>query len=107
MIVPFDHSRWRATAVWLNFSFGRPPGRLLLARGFFPDPLLSLPRLGALLRDHAVGQVVFEDVAHVLRRFPADFPRSNQFHVVEPFVGIRSEEHTSELQSPMYLVCRL
>src|ERR1017187_6251316 len=23
------------------------------------------------------------------------------------FAGIRSEEHTSELQSPMYLVCRL
>src|SRR5437763_9746276 len=28
---------------------------------------------------------------------------------VEPVVGVqfRSEEHTSELQSPMYLVCRL
>src|SRR5437879_9729084 len=26
---------------------------------------------------------------------------------VEDFVGTRSEEHTSELQSPMYLVCRL
>src|SRR5437879_7426779 len=25
----------------------------------------------------------------------------------EPAVGFRSEEHTSELQSPMYLVCRL
>src|SRR5437879_9544656 len=24
-----------------------------------------------------------------------------------PFAGQRSEEHTSELQSPMYLVCRL
>src|SRR5437762_7358860 len=24
-----------------------------------------------------------------------------------PFEGLRSEEHTSELQSPMYLVCRL
>src|SRR5436189_381502 len=26
---------------------------------------------------------------------------------VGPFCGDRSEEHTSELQSPMYLVCRL
>ena len=25
----------------------------------------------------------------------------------EPKVEVRSEEHTSELQSPMYLVCRL
>src|SRR5437762_4217175 len=32
-------------------------------------------------------------------------------HYCEPFAGsgavLRSEEHTSELQSPMYLVCRL
>src|ERR1017187_10599066 len=27
--------------------------------------------------------------------------------VILAFYGIRSEEHTSELQSPMYLVCRL
>src|SRR5437763_4443078 len=27
--------------------------------------------------------------------------------VMAEFAGIRSEEHTSELQSPMYLVCRL
>src|SRR5437764_8444869 len=27
--------------------------------------------------------------------------------VVDAFVNDRSEEHTSELQSPMYLVCRL
>src|SRR5437879_4252136 len=26
---------------------------------------------------------------------------------IEPFLAVRSEEHTSELQSPMYLVCRL
>src|SRR5437763_15921658 len=25
----------------------------------------------------------------------------------QPGLGLRSEEHTSELQSPMYLVCRL
>src|SRR5437763_3659230 len=26
---------------------------------------------------------------------------------IGPALGVRSEEHTSELQSPMYLVCRL
>src|SRR5436189_559461 len=26
---------------------------------------------------------------------------------VDPYKRVRSEEHTSELQSPMYLVCRL
>src|SRR5437763_10081669 len=29
------------------------------------------------------------------------------FHVPTPMRRTRSEEHTSELQSPMYLVCRL
>src|SRR5438876_4613903 len=28
-------------------------------------------------------------------------------HVVRPVVVVRSEEHTSELQSPVHLVCRL
>src|SRR5437762_6724495 len=40
-------------------------------------------------------------VAHTAAR-PADVPRR-----VEQFRHARSEEHTSELQSPMYLVCRL
>src|ERR1017187_6381696 len=30
-----------------------------------------------------------------------------QFWIHSPMPGYRSEEHTSELQSPMYLVCRL
>src|SRR5437762_9895821 len=37
-----------------------------------------------------------------LGRYPPQNPQPIQF----PF-GNRSEEHTSELQSPMYLVCRL
>src|SRR5437762_10559972 len=32
--------------------------------------------------------------------------RSPQIRI-EPSIYLRSEEHTSELQSPMYLVCRL
>src|SRR5437763_7060537 len=37
-------------------------------------------------------------------------PPVPQGHAREPYsrrAGLRSEEHTSELQSPMYLVCRL
>src|SRR5437764_11380426 len=30
-----------------------------------------------------------------------------QAPILRPASGLRSEEHTSELQSPMYLVCRL
>src|SRR3712207_7948136 len=35
-----------------------------------------------------------------------DDPRPDQLHLLEQ-VGARSEEHTSELQSRQYLVCRL
>src|SRR5437762_5298309 len=46
--------------------------------------------------------------ASALPRFPAGDTRrlSADFRASPPCVA-RSEEHTSELQSPMYLVCRL
>src|SRR5437879_9220751 len=34
-------------------------------------------------------------------------PADGVLHLAVPHGGERSEEHTSELQSPMYLVCRL
>src|SRR3712207_7833762 len=34
-------------------------------------------------------------------------PAPAVIHCVSPFVIVRSEEHTSELQSRQYLVCRL
>src|SRR5690349_2923058 len=43
-----------------------------------------LMRFASLLGNHGVGQIVFVNIAHVLDRFPADLPRSNQFHVVKP-----------------------
>src|SRR5437762_7854314 len=57
-----------------------------------------IPR-GAGIRRRGIRTALADDREHALPR-----PR-------EPFVfldgGFRSEEHTSELQSPMYLVCRL
>src|SRR5437879_7180359 len=53
-------------------------------------------RLAARERQHLV--------ARVGRR--AD-RRRHQERARQPLVELRSEEHTSELQSPMYLVCRL
>src|SRR5690348_17778082 len=40
----------------------------------------------------------------------ADFTAShnkNELTSINPYAGKRSEEHTSELQSPVHLVCRL
>src|SRR5437762_8163284 len=39
--------------------------------------------------------------------FSRKYPILNSFTAAELSVLVRSEEHTSELQSPMYLVCRL
>src|SRR5437762_3999819 len=43
-----------------------------------------------------------DDLANVLAAVFAPIPHEKRMRPV-----IRSEEHTSELQSPMYLVCRL
>src|SRR5215467_15868893 len=42
-----------------------------------------------------------------LFRSPADVCPRSEFDLVVPFICRRSEEHTSELQSPCNLVCRL
>src|SRR3712207_7471000 len=36
-----------------------------------------------------------------------DWPRTRLLRAAHPAAGLRSEEHTSELQSRQYLVCRL
>ena len=36
-----------------------------------------------------------------------DLSAAFAYYTLQSFFPIRSEEHTSELQSPMYLVCRL
>src|SRR2546426_4015731 len=65
----------------------RPPRSTL-----FPYTTLFRSRPAATARAHARRH------AHVTDRRPRD---------VRPAVGGRSEEHTSELQSPCNLVCRL
>src|ERR1017187_3802230 len=51
---------------------------------------------------------LFRSALHASRQ-----PDSGELPLSDPFAsrpagdGVRSEEHTSELQSPMYLVCRL
>src|SRR3712207_6997794 len=57
-------------------------------------------------RDHAVAERLQPVVGQVLRGAAAD----DAVAAGEPpghAVGLRSEEHTSELQSRQYLVCRL
>src|SRR3712207_9081792 len=44
---------------------------------------------------------------HLLGRSPNLIPADHALALAEPFAVDRSEEHTSELQSRQYLVCRL
>src|SRR5437879_8304402 len=57
-------------------------------------------------RREASGPLAFEDVRKLCSPPTLDLVAGFQEAVVNDLVG-RSEEHTSELQSPMYLVCRL
>src|SRR5437762_6576493 len=61
-------------------------------------PISPLERCQHLLRERRIEVVRDEDLPLVLAE--ETFPLNNGWHE-------RSEEHTSELQSPMYLVCRL
>src|SRR5437764_4592718 len=61
----------------------------------------AAPTTGGRRRDSHAAQAA-EAEAQALKRRPGPSHRSRA-----PLQGLRSEEHTSELQSPMYLVCRL
>src|SRR5437762_8175059 len=73
-----------------------PYTTLFRSRGFLRD----VHRLADRTRDERLRGAHHFDVAHVL-------DRSLPVGRLERAVEHRSEEHTSELQSPMYLVCRL
>src|SRR5437879_11606022 len=69
--------------------------RFAVAEGAVPaDPTLTLE--SPKIRRSLPGYLRLEEVDRLLE----------QPDLRTPF-GVRSEEHTSELQSPMYLVCRL
>src|SRR5215210_2483535 len=87
--------------LWLGeVTFPRPSG---LVRSIFfllirRPPISTLFPYTTLFRSGAVGTgcaVLEDDVEEVATADPDDADQA------------RSEEHTSELQSPMYLVCRL
>src|SRR5437879_9358837 len=75
-----------------------------------PSPSTLFPYT-TLFRSSAVGVDLSEDMLEVARGRGLEVVRGSADSL--PFAGetfdaaVRSEEHTSELQSPMYLVCRL
>src|SRR2546425_9490735 len=81
--------------------------RLLRAGALGEDdqPALHLwPRAGLPPRAHGLPR--YPNRPHAVLRLPADRPRPD-LGVLHPVPAVRSEEHTSELQSLAYLVCRL
>src|SRR5437764_1531899 len=77
----------------------RPPPRSTLF------PYTTLFRSELLFKDF-VSRPQFE-VAFPITLTPAQFADALIANTGVTFTSARSEEHTSELQSPMYLVCRL
>src|SRR5437763_10470643 len=84
-----------------SLSLTPPPPRSTL----FPYTTLFRSRSGGEIRRHGAGAVRRAGVPRLRREAGAAVPALGQ---ADPAAaGTRSEEHTSELQSPMYLVCRL
>src|SRR5436189_4242782 len=84
----------------------RPPRSTL-----FPYTTLFRSYLNPEIADHTFeldGQVIFRDgKLAFLANDPVIQAAAERFDVKDDLAVERSEEHTSELQSPMYLVCRL
>src|SRR3712207_7629831 len=84
----------------------RPPRSTL-----FPyTTLFRSPRIGAVVvKAPAAGDASAVLLITVTPPFPGVAPPAGTVAVFDPVDGItvRSEEHTSELQSRQYLVCRL
>src|SRR5690348_17582611 len=80
----------------------RPPRSTL-----FPyTTLFRSPHRGGVLRDPVHGPLSARDLRLQRRRAALDLAQHADVEVEDP-ARIRSEEHTSELQSPVHLVCRL
>src|SRR5437762_1143572 len=83
----------------------------LVARSAFAD----MAQADAMARDNAkaiaeaaLSRLKNWDIsADQLARLQRNGTAARTLTLSAPISGIRSEEHTSELQSPMYLVCRL
>src|SRR5438309_7472393 len=67
---------------------------------------LERPEDGPVDHDRAVAVVVLADVLHV-EPFGQREVALHCGQLPQPTDGVRSEEHTSELQSQFHLVCRL
>src|SRR5688500_20068270 len=83
----------------------RPPLRSTL----FPYTTLFRSLMGAGRRGEASGGEVHFNVSAVERDLRAAHggPTQHALDASHELIGVRSEEHTSELQSPCNLVCRL
>mgnify|MGYP000465637839 CR=1 FL=1 len=70
-------------------------------------PIIGIVRYGRSPQqlDNAVSEMLADDEHSV--RLTGLEPNTRYFYSVGTANYSRSEEHTSELQSPMYLVCRL
>src|SRR5437762_8994736 len=94
----FPASRSRMAGAWWSGCSGMRPRYRLHSPGPGPGGSSSL---ASMTSGSAVLGQVRDRVDRALQAF------LSQQHDVLLAAGRRSEEHTSELQSPMYLVCRL
>src|SRR5947209_11066187 len=99
-------------ALFIGFVLVYLPGRFLSWSGITRPKFVGAPQVGGMLVD-AIGAVLAlwrqpcrlrEDIN---RNEATRLPLQSDLDVERSTFALRSEEHTSELQSRQYLVCRL
>src|SRR5437763_16626289 len=88
-------------SIYILHLFSNPYYALFLLSNLRPPPRSTLFPYTTLFRSEIVAGLGVGDIE------ADEFAFDVAGDIKGEFVRLRSEEHTSELQSPMYLVCRL
>src|SRR5437762_2904631 len=76
--------------------------------GYFRDPSGTANKMGS--KNVGTGEnftITKDNVSDLMQKLQKTIQQMPDFDKLKHQIEMRSEEHTSELQSPMYLVCRL
>src|SRR5690348_6014468 len=121
---PRAPSRWAGSrsSLWFRWAPSLAIGAAEMMEPFWSKTEMSLGRIAAFLRDWAHSRTpaklmykpqtvrfppVTLFVLEISREHGRDVRKSTSKCRIRQYSIFRSEEHTSELQSPVHLVCRL
>src|ERR1017187_5871450 len=98
-----------ATSALLAAAYGDEPRAAEMARELLPAHYPFVSEFRQALALDPANHDLRRELGYLLLRMDRESEAEAEFRILaqNAKLGLRSEEHTSELQSPMYLVCRL